>query len=333
MNIVYIDLNEPSHSEDYSISPKRYGGGRVFASVARETSKNDNENDNFWLLSDVESFHNVGREERLDRCFPITAAQKAAIRNGTPIQDVIKGFWFGDIDLIVHHFTNIWINTAGLKTKQVAWSVGYREQIHKDAPYIILYNDYQEPILLSPNTKILKARIGKPIPGFQEYKKEDYIFQCSRHTPVFGSIHVAKFCQANKIKAIFAGPIDNGYPLMNYIDNKYTFYKGVITEERKLELTSKARLYTFLHAWPTPFNLSAIESLGYGTPIVATPMGFWPSLVTEKNGFLISEEKELLNAWEQAPNISQRECHNTASHYSEKIMLSEFYTAFQKVLE
>jgi hypothetical protein len=330
MKIAYLDLNYPDHYEDYSVEPKKYGGGRVMAAHAKEWF-NDDDNE-FWIYSNPKSFENVTCLERQDRCIGLNDGERQRLRNGEHISNIIPDA--DKFDLIVHHFTNIWIHTGGLKAKQVAWSLGYSEVVHHDAPYVILYNDYQAPRFQSSNTQVLYARIGKPLPPFKPCKKEDFIFQCTRHTQVFGSIEVANFCKVHKIKGVFAGPIDKGYPLMDYIDNVNTRYIGVISEPQKQNLTSSARLYTFIHRWPTPMNLSAIEALSYGTPIAATNVGFWPSLVKDKvNGFLINNAEDLVRAWEEASKIDQYECWSTASEYSAEKMLKEFRAAFEKVLE
>jgi glycosyltransferase involved in cell wall biosynthesis len=329
MKIAYIDLNYPDHFEDYSTEPKKYGGGRVFAAHAKEWL-NYNENE-FWIYSNPKSFANLLETERRDRCLSLEDEERQKLREGEHISNIIKDA--GKFDLVVHHFTNIWINTEGLKTKQVAWSLGYSEIVNHNAPYVILYNDYQAPRFQSSATKVLKARIGKPTPVFEPREKEDFIFQCTRHTPVFGSIEVAQFCNKHKIQGVFAGPIDSGYPLLDHINNVNTRYIGVITEEQKKNYTARARLYTFLHRWHTPMNLSAIEALGYGTPIAASKVGFWPSLVDDRvNGFLIESEDGLLDAWNNAPKINQYKCWLTAVDYSESRMIAEFEEAFKIVL-
>lgn len=329
MNIAYFDLNHPAHHEDYSINPRNYGGGRIFAAHAKELL--NNEVDHFYLYSDSKSLANVSSRERFDRCVAITDDQKEALRRGDHLTTVVP--YASEIDLIVHHASSFWINTQGLPAKQVAWCLGYKEQVHPNAPYVINYNDFQAPILLNPKTKILKAVIGKPLAPFKENEKEDYIFQCTRHNICFGSNNVVRFCNLYGIKGLFAGPIDPNYDLLKKIDNKNTFYLGIINEKTKYELTRKARLYTFIHSWPTPFNLSAVEALNVGTPIAASHYGFWPSLVSHgKNGFLIKTPEDLLQAWNSAPKISQKDCFDSVSKFSLDNMIKDFYNAFLTVL-
>lgn len=325
MKISYIDLNYEDHFESYSIKPTKYGGGRIFASWAKEALPD------FHIFSNPKSFEDLqlnSFNERKNHCHPITNAQRMAIRDGAAIESVIDSEVIRNTDIFVHHFTNIHINTP---KPQIVWSIGFKELINPKHTDVMLYDfKNQHPIVSNLEHKIHSISIGSLNNSFAKYPKENFIFQCTRHVREFGSIEVARFCRNNKITGVFAGPINEGYPLLAEIDGKYTHYLGVIEEQAKENLTKRARLYTFLHKWPTPFNLSAVEALGYGTPIVATKVGFWPDFIIEgKNGFLIDDESELLNAWEKSKNISQSDCYNSVVKYSLKNMIHSFREAIE----
>lgn len=329
MRVFYCDLNHNDHFEDYSAyNCKRYGGGRIFAAYAKE-SLND-ENNEFWIGSNPKSFENLGNDERKDRCINLSDEQRQSLRNGANLKEIIPDA--DKFDIVCHHTSDKYINIDGLKAKQIAWSVGLQEHINPNFNDFILYNNYQHPVIFNDNTKFHKAIIGVPIPAFQEYEKEKYIFQCTRHTPVFGSIEVAKFCRHFNIPCIFAGPLDRGYDLPSYCDGNVVKYLGVISEKDKIELTKKARLSTFLHHWKTPMNLSALQTLSYGTPLAVTKVGFWPSLINEKNGFFVDSSESLLHAYENADKIKQLDCYDTAKNFSTERMISEFVTIFEKIL-
>lgn len=327
MKIAYFDLNDDGF-EDYSINPKRYGGGRVFASQAKEEFNNDK--DSFVIYADEKCFENLSNNERGDKCLMTTKEEREALRFGKPLKEIISNL--NDIDLIVHHFSNEYLNTEGLKAKQVCWSVGWKEVVNPKFKYAIFYNDYQFPII-EETTKQYKAVIGKVMPPFGEREKEDFIFQCSRHCSSFGSFTVAEVCNRHGIPVVFAGPIEKGYPLLEKIQQSNGLkYLGQISEEEKIDYCKRARICTFLHTWPTPFNLSAIEALGCGTPIVSTGVGFWPSLVTEKNGFIVNSEIEFLNAYHKAPEIKQKDCWESVQCFSHTEMLNQFYKIFKEIV-
>ena len=323
--IAYIDLNYADFNESYSINPKSYGGGRVFAAWAKELI------DNFYIFSSEESFKDISDNENKDRCICISQNQKEQLRNGLNLDLVIPGI--SKFDIIVHHFADKYINT---NKPQIIWAVGYGEHIHPMIQNLMLYSRYrQNPVITNSNINIFDVTIGIPIEKiFKESIKEDYIFQCSRHTPTFGSIEVAKFCLDNNIRCIFAGPIDRNYPLLKYIDNISTYYIGQISEDDKVSYTKKARLCTFLHTWNTPFNLSAITALANGTPIVATNVGFWGDLIIDNyNGFLINNLDEMKKVWDKSSNISQYNCYMSVyNKYGIKEMIDSFDKAIRKII-
>lgn len=317
MKIAYLDFNEDNFFEDYSISPKRYGGGRIFASSAKD----------FHIFANPESFNNLTDSENKSNCHSLKSSQRQDIRIGLPIERIIPEI--EDFDLIVHHHANYGINS----NKPVCcWAVGYNEPCHPRNSNLLLFNEYQKPRISNPNTKTYKVVIGKKIPEFREYPKEDFIFQCTRHVQCFGSIQVAKICKANNIPVVFAGPIiDNEYPLMDYVDGSLIKYIGQISEEEKISYLKKAKLCTFLHFWPTPFNLSAIESLSYGTPIATTNIGFWPSLVNKKNGSILDSSLNLVQTFYN--KFNQYDCYESSLEFSEDNMLTSFFDSFERILK
>lgn len=311
MKIAYLDLSIPLF-EDFSIKPKRYGGGRIFVSSLKQHNW-------FDLFCAPECVNNFGPYDRKSSYHEFSHEKRVLAAQGAPLKDLLPEL--AEYDAIFSCYTNVRFNTEGLKAKQVVWSVGYGEDIHKAQEHLLLYNDYQHPKIHGSNTKVYKFTLGKNIPPFEEREKSDFIFQCTRHCQEFCSMEVARAARKAKIKCYFAGPIVNDYPLLSEIDNINTFYLGQIDEETKMHFTAKARLYTMIHSWPTPFNLSAIEALSVGTPIVSTTAGFWPSLIKPAfNGFFAYTIDDIIAAWEMAPTIKQSACYSSASPFNEQSM-------------
>ena len=324
MRIIYLDLSL-SIIESQSIYPTRYGGGSAFSKYCKEFP-------NFCIYAKNECYNDLTSQDNKSNCKIIVQEQIDKLLNNVPIEEVIPEI--KDYDILCHCTPNIYINTDNIKTKQLPWSVGYNEQIHEKHKYLLLYNDFQAPIRRNPDVKIYTFVLGKKIPEFQNYEKEDYIFQCSRIVQDFCSIEVATFCLKNKIKGIFAGPIYPDYPFLNFIDNKYTYYLGEISEEQKINLTKHARLYTLLLNWPAPMNLSCLESLSYGTPVVTTWCPFTNSIIKDKiNGFFSFNDNDLLNAWNKAPEISQFECWRSVLKYNHYNMIDSLYDCFNQILD
>lgn len=324
MKIAYLDFNEDDLVEDYSHNNcKRYGGGRVFASIAKEKDKN------FHIFSNEKSFVNLTDEENKENCHPLSSSDRYRIRSGEPIKNIISNA--DTFDIFVHHQSMYNVNVDGLKAKECCWAVSVGEYCHPHNKRLLLYNDLQNPNYGGPIPKLYKITIGKPIPDFQEYQKEDYIFQCTRHTREFGSIKVASLCKQYNIPVIFAGPIDNNYPLLDYVDGKLVKYVGTISDKDKFQYLKSAKFCTFIHGWPTPFNLSAIEALSYGTPLIATPVGFWKTLINGSNGAIVNNNEEFVQAYNS--KYKQRDCWESSLPYSQENMISSFYTVFKQIYE
>lgn len=326
MKIAYIDLNYPDHFEDYSYYPKTYGGGRIVAGPMMERL------DDFYVYSDERSFQNL-KDNKRSQAKVLDWPKREALRNGACVKSVIPEA--DDYDLFFSHTANINLNLSNCRSKKYGvWSVGWRETIHPDIQNVIFFSQkFQEPILLGkPN--IFHAVIGPKMDPFQEYQKEDMIFQCTRHVECFQSIEVAQLALKYKIKTIFAGPIGNNYRLMNFIDNKTTFYLGSISQEDKIKYNKIAKFHTQFQTYPTCATLSAKESLSYGTPIMASSIGEWPSFIVQGlNGFIIQTEQDFVKAWENRDNIKQLNCYNSVTKHSEDRMIEEFYSAFEQIVK
>lgn len=309
MKTAYLDLGIFGIDEDYSLLPKRYGGGRCIGAEMKEFS-------NFHIFARKRCFENIDEEENRKNCHVITEEQKQRVLNDENVFDVIPGL--KDFDILFHCHTAHHFNTGQSNIKQVVWTVGLYEVVHEKNVHLLSYNDYQFPQIKNPETKIYKFTLGKRIPYFfQRREKSDMIFQCTRHVPEFSSIEIASFCLKNGIKGVFAGPIAQNYRLMDYIDNKTTYYLGEISEEEKINLTKQAKIYALIHNWPTPFNLSAIEALGYGTPVACTTLGFWPSLIKHKeNGWHCYNDDNLLEFWENRDKFDQSACYLSACKHN-----------------
>jgi glycosyltransferase involved in cell wall biosynthesis len=322
LRILYLDLNHPDLIEDYSRNSNKYGGGRIVASHLMPFL---NENGHYMeIWADNKCFENV--EEKYQRfCKHISKEQKQIIRSGVEFDSK-------DFDIVLHNFHGHKIRPSN--SKDVVWLVGYGETVSPLNDRVILYNDFQAPIISNSNTKIYKARIGVPIPKFQEYKKEAFIFSCHRQSKSFGSELMMKFAHEYKVKYVTAGPKDSNFPnIQDYVDNKYVSYLGVIDAKTKTDLMKRAVCTTYLHNWPTPMNLSALESLSYGTPIISTSVGFWPSLVkNHENGFMVDSMQQFCLALSNIPLLSQEKCYTSIIEYSSDKMISDYISVFKRII-
>jgi glycosyltransferase involved in cell wall biosynthesis len=325
MNIAYFDLHKNDIHEDYSIHPKRYGGAATFARYAKQILNNEDHSFKIFALED--SFSSYTDKDNKN-FYVLKNQQINAINAFYPIKDIITDINLSDIDVIMFHHDSFSLNTQGLKAKKVYWPLVGNSTCHPNNDLMLLYSKNLQCYYNPNTTKIALFQIGVNIPdSFNFNNKENLIFQCTQHVDTFNSIEVAKKAIEIGYKAIFAGPIFNNYNLLDYIDNKNTFYLGQISEEEKILNMQKAKFSTFLHKHETPFNLSILESMAYGVVPICSNNTFFRSIINNDNGFIYNGSFK--EAAENYNTNMQINCYNTAKIFSKENMIISFLSAVQ----
>lgn len=327
IKIAYFDLGITDFFEDYSINPKNYGGGPCFARYAKELLNNSNYS--FYIFGQQENFQNLQENENKKVCISLSKNVLDLIKSGYPPALIIPELQ--SFDIIIHHHDCLWINPQYSKAKSIHWSLsGRADGGHPYNHYDLLYDHNQLPAW--SGQKIKYIQIGKYIPDFKPNKKEDFIFTCTRHDESMNSMEVAKNCIKHGIKGYFGGPIHNNYPLMDYIDDKNTFYLGLLTEEEKLNYTRRARLYPILANWDVVFNQSALEANGEGTPLLVTKRGWFNCYIKDNiNGYFYNDN--FIESYEKSFEINQEKCNNKAHEFGIEPMINSFIKSFKEIYE
>lgn len=329
MRVAYFDLG--FSKEDYSVQPRRYGGGAVVARYLKE----DNECD-LHVFAPEEAFENVGMSERADRCHRLPDQICNMLQQGFPVSHICSDPTVLDqFDLILHGHTCFALNRGSFRGPMVHWSGFDGAAGNPGNDYVLLY----DPSFRAQFGERAKyVRIGKPVPeqwpGGLWDLRERFVFQCSRHDDHLNTIALAKQCLAEGFRGVFAGPIHNGYPLLDYIDGKTTVYLGEIDEATKLDYCRRAGLYGMLHAWDAmPFNQSIIEAQGQGTPIYTYPKGpFLKTYLQHKHNGFDANVYNLSCAWIAADADVSYASWKAAREYDVSVMCRTFKTAFTEIV-
>jgi glycosyltransferase involved in cell wall biosynthesis len=86
--------------------------------------------------------------------------------------------------------------------------------------------------------------------------------------------------------------------------------------------------------WPEPFGLVMIEALACGTPVIATPNGAAPEIVTPGvNGWLATSVDDLAAAINRVGEIDRRQCRRDATNrFSLQAMAAEHENLYHRIL-
>ena len=322
IKIAYFDVLSRRNGfwEDYSISPKKYGGGAIFARWAKQFWNNDEKE--FYLFAPEICFSNFNKEDYGKNCITVREDHCNLLSKNLNLKTAFKKI--DDFDVIMHGNTNFFLNNINCRPIQIHWAgFGYSSDSHSLIPYTFVFGKNQKQYYI--NQKLYPVTLGKPVPKeFINIPKEDFMFRCGLHSEGRDSIVVAKECIKNNIKCYFAGPLSPEYPLLNYIDYKNTFYLGEITEEVKLEFLKRARLSPALYPKGPTFDQSSIECLASGTPILCYNTKWFEDFIKDGvNGFFY-DGNNFLECWIRSKNINPKQCWESSKPYSVEEMLKTF---------
>jgi glycosyltransferase involved in cell wall biosynthesis len=110
-----------------------------------------------------------------------------------------------------------------------------------------------------------------------------------------------------------------------------------ISAGEKCELLSKARAVLFPIDWDEPFGLVMTESMACGTPVVATPRGSVPEVITDgETGFIVSVEdypSQAAEAIRRVAEIDPKTCRRRVEqHFSKEVMVEGYERVFERAL-
>ena len=110
-------------------------------------------------------------------------------------------------------------------------------------------------------------------------------------------------------------------------------FHGMVDNEEKQRIIQQSKGLIFPVLWHEPIGLCLIESLYYGAPVFATPMGAIPEIVTPDVGFLSNDEQELADYINSHPDFSPQRCHEYArDQFNIRVMTEAYLKKFEQVL-
>lgn len=325
MKILYISLVGDEEPEDISLFPSSYGGSNAVPRGLKYYSDID-----FWYAGSPIIYNKLEKSADRAKFIPLINQDRASLLNGVELNKIIK--FANNFDLIFHSQTRLFLNT---NIKQCVWGVGFYEEFHINHKHVLLFSLKHQHPQFNSRPFVYEFVLGVEVPKFKNYKKENYGLVIGNQRSQLQSAALANLCNQLSIPCVFAGKIDKDYKeeFLKSIDNKNTTYLGEVSHQKKIELNQKARCVFQLHTNYSCFTLAGKESLSYGTPVICTPNGEFPEIITNGvNGFLVNNTNEIIQAYHASKDVLQIECYKTAEKYSMDKMINSLRLAFEKVL-
>jgi glycosyltransferase involved in cell wall biosynthesis len=96
------------------------------------------------------------------------------------------------------------------------------------------------------------------------------------------------------------------------LGRRYRFH-GVVDGEEKLRLLGEARAFLNPIDWEEPFGMAPVEAMLCGTPVLTTPRGALPEIVTGDCGRFFQTDEEFAAGLEDLPGLDPRRCRESAA--------------------
>jgi len=109
-------------------------------------------------------------------------------------------------------------------------------------------------------------------------------------------------------------------------------FVGEVGGQRKAELIAGARALLFPIRWHEPFGIVVAEALISGTPVITTPMGAMPELITPDVGFLCPDESHLDDAVRRLGDIAPAACRQRAlQHFTSTVCARKYLHYYERL--
>jgi glycosyltransferase involved in cell wall biosynthesis len=110
-------------------------------------------------------------------------------------------------------------------------------------------------------------------------------------------------------------------------------YLGELTRQETSDVIAGARCLLNPIDWDEPFGMVMVESLACGTPVVATPRGSVPEIVTAESGVVADSDAALADAVIRSAELDRRACRAHArARFSSERMVDEYRSVYARVL-
>lgn len=127
-------------------------------------------------------------------------------------------------------------------------------------------------------------------------------------------------------------PVKKWYQILKK-DSLFAHYNGQLGGTKKISLLNSSIALLFPVIWHEPFGLAIVESLYFGSPVIASNYGSIPELINKEVGFISGSESELIDSVKSINDIDRKLCHSYAKDtFNSSIMADNYLKYYEKVL-
>jgi len=118
------------------------------------------------------------------------------------------------------------------------------------------------------------------------------------------------------------------------VDGELVRWVGGVHGEEKERLLQSARALLATIRWAEPGATGVVEALRRGVPVVGTPLGVLPSLVTHgRTGFLAADEEALTQCLDRLDEIDPADCRAASAGWTPEAMARGYLDLYERLLE
>ncbi|MGZ4121386.1 MAG: glycosyltransferase family 4 protein [Actinomycetota bacterium] len=170
--------------------------------------------------------------------------------------------------------------------------------------------------------------------------KDDYLLSLGRIARDKAQHLAIEVAKRAGMPLVLAGKIDLGEDrayfdemILPHVDGQNVRFEGEVPDDRKRELFAGARAFVFPIQWDEPFGLVMIEAMSCGTPVIATPFGAVPEVVTDGvNGFIATSVDDMVDAVHRIDSISPEVCRaGVEQRFAPSVMTDGYERVYRRV--
>ncbi|MGF1616204.1 MAG: glycosyltransferase family 4 protein [Acidimicrobiia bacterium] len=167
---------------------------------------------------------------------------------------------------------------------------------------------------------------------------DDYLLFFGRIHPDKGTAEAIEVARATGIPLVIAGIIqDQGYfdrEVAPHIDGRDVRYLGSVGPGERSRILGGATALLHLINFDEPFGFSVVESMACGTPVIASPRGSMPEIVSHGiNGLLVETLDLAIGAVETARSLDRREVRDSvADRFTVERMVDSYIRVYRQLV-